>query len=233
MDKVQLLGWIFLVFHAVLIPRGALRTRRHLAQHPVPPDLGAHLLRVILSQVLLVTLSLVVAWGTWIRVFMPPRLTWVDAALGAGALALLVAIAQVFWRDTVDRGEPRVAYLSPRTPRERVLWVLVSLAAGIGEEITYRGVLFIVLLRITGNPWAALAVSAAIFTLAHLQQRPAGLAVIALGAVLCQLLAMRTGSLYLSMALHTLYDVIAGFTYARLVARREARRAETAAAATG
>ena len=229
-DRVQLLGWIFVFFHAVLIPRGAWRTRRHLATHPVPKDLGAHLLRVVLSQALLVTLSLVVAWASGIRVFPPVRLSWADAGLGLAALALLVTIAQHFWRDTVARGEPRVAWIAPRNAHEKAMWVLVSLAAGFGEEITYRGVLFIVLLRILGDPWAALAASAAIFTLAHLQQRRAGLVVIALAAVIAQLLAMRTGALYLSMAVHTLFDVIAGFTYARLVEAREARAGAVAAA---
>ena len=54
-------------------------------------------------------------------------------------------------------------YLVPRSTREVVLWMLLSMTAGICEEIIFRGYLQRQLAALTGNVWAGIAVSGLIF----------------------------------------------------------------------
>jgi membrane protease YdiL (CAAX protease family) len=133
--------------------------------------------------------------------------------LGAAMLVVLITLMRPMWRKRVEERARKVWLFMPRTPRERALWVGCSLAAGISEEATYRGVMFVILWRLTGNPVAAGLISAALFGISHLLQGARSVAIIFGIALAFQALAWVSGSLYIGMAVHALYDVTAGFFY--------------------
>jgi uncharacterized protein len=95
------------------------------------------------------------------------------------------------------------------------MWVALSLSAGVGEELVWRGVLPSLLTLVSGSLAVGIALSVASFALAHAIQGLRSVLAIAAIAVAFHALVFISGSLYVAMAVHFVYDVIAGFTYAR------------------
>ena len=96
----------------------------------------------------------------------------------------------------------------PRT-RYQLLWgVGVSIAAGIGEELVYRGYLLPYFESIMPMS-AAMFVSSVIFGLAHLYQGVSGVITSALIGFLFSLLYLTTGTLLWPILLHALMDISA------------------------
>ena len=106
----------------------------------------------------------------------------------------------------------RLRFMLPITQAERRWWIVLSLSAGICEELLYRGFL----LHWLSGEWpggfrlglpAAWALGALAFGLAHLYQGWRGaVASTAMGLVF-GLLAIATGNLFLPMFLHTVIDL--------------------------
>lgn len=100
--------------------------------------------------------------------------------------------------------------LIPRSPEERRLFVGVSVVAGVGEEIVYRGYLVAVLSGPLGGPWTALLVSSLAFGTLHGYQGGGGIVRTGLlGGVLGTGLVV-TGSLWPAIVAHTLVDLVGG-----------------------
>lgn len=99
----------------------------------------------------------------------------------------------------------------PRTKRQLCWGLLVSIFAGLFEEIAYRGYL----MAYFGSwldPWGALAASSLLFGLAHLYQGKWGVPTTALLGALLGWLYIETGSLLLPILLHIAVDVSAMVT---------------------
>lgn len=79
--------------------------------------------------------------------------------------------------------------------------------APITEEFIYRGVLFLGLRRHIG-PWAALAVSSVLFGVVHWQYDWMGILGVTMMGVTSAALVWRTGSLFPSMVLHGVFNLI-------------------------
>jgi membrane protease YdiL (CAAX protease family) len=167
------------------------------------------------QQGIFLTVSLVVARFEEVPLFppsLPPWSSWLAGLLLFGASWMAM---RPLWRAAVARGEPQARLAMPTNSRERWMWAGVSLAAGIGEEISYRGVMFGLLTRLTGEPLLATAGMAALFGAAHVVQGWRGIAVTTGYAVAAQGLVMWSGSLYVAMAWHVAYDLVAGLSYGR------------------
>lgn len=97
----------------------------------------------------------------------------------------------------------------PQTTTERVAWVLLSISAGVCEEVLFRGFLIRYLTQIGGGMplVAALVASSLIFGLAHLYQGVKGVVGSAVGGLALGLLFLLSGSLLASVALHILLDL--------------------------
>jgi uncharacterized protein len=120
-----------------------------------------------------------------------------------GGIALPSASASR-WR----RLMPDFAALAPVTKRERLLWVLVALSAGICEEIVFRGWLLFSLHNIAGlQGTLLLATAAAIFGLAHAYQKITGVILTTFVGLLLCVLYFKTGSLLVPIVLHCLIDL--------------------------
>lgn len=161
-------------------------------------------------------MSLLVAYAFRFRLFPAVVPGATDLLLGLVVTAALVLFMRPRWDAAVRAGDRRLYFFMPRGAKEKSLWVAVSAAAGFGEEVTYRGVLYLLLHLLTGNGWIAALVSALLFAAGHAFQSRASMVIIFGFALVFQGLAIGTGALYVPMLAHFLYDVVAGFTYAKL-----------------
>lgn len=207
-------GWYHLAFFCLFLPWVAVRSRRKLTERGYPAR-KPFFVSVILQQTIFATISLVVAYLERIPLFPAQFPAPMAVLLTCILLAGSVTAMRPLWRDAVERREPRTQLTMPADAVERRLWVGVSFAAGIGEEISYRGVLYALLLRLTSDPLTAAVAAAAVFGAGHIIQGWRAVGITAIFALIAQSLALYSGSLYLSMAWHVGYDIVAGLTYAR------------------
>jgi membrane protease YdiL (CAAX protease family) len=105
---------------------------------------------------------------------------------------------------------PLLRELIPRTGREKRLFVVLSLAAGIGEEVVYRGYLLAVLAPVFNGPWTAALVSSMAFSVLHAYQGPVGLVRSGLLGFLFAAAFIVHGSLWPVMAVHVGVDLVSG-----------------------
>jgi membrane protease YdiL (CAAX protease family) len=103
-----------------------------------------------------------------------------------------------------------IHYLIPQTLSERLTFAVVSVTAGICEELIFRGFLIAALRPATGSVALAVAIAAAAFGAAHAHQNVSGgLRAALLGLVLSVPLLV-TGSLYPAIAAHAVVDLLGG-----------------------
>ena len=121
-----------------------------------------------------------------------------SAVLTLGALGIILVFREV--ARVLDVAEtPLLRALLPQTPRERTLFGVVSLAAGTGEEVAYRGYLIPVLATVTG-----LGPAAVLSTLVF--------GVLRTGVMGAMLAAgfLASGSLWPPIIAHVVIDLLAG-----------------------
>lgn len=161
------------------------------------------------------------------------RRAWEDGELPVTGIITGIAIAVLarpiaigLSRTLADKflaGIGDLAPFLPRTKRALAWGIAVSLAAGICEEIAYRGYLMPYLeayFPLAG----AIAVSAVLFGLAHIYQGALGtLATTIMGATFAGMY-LATGSLWPAIAMHALIDISAMLTGYLAWRRREEGR---------
>ncbi len=111
--------------------------------------------------------------------------------------------------------------LLPRTAEERRLFAGLSLAAGWGEEMAYRGYVPAALVLAGLGPWTAMAGAALAFGVLHAYQGPVGVVRTGVVGFLLGVSVILTGSLFPAMVAHALLDLILGLVVGpRLLADR-------------
>lgn len=212
---------LFLLFFLVLVPWGAYRSRSVLARNPALPRV-VYLRNVVGQQVAFLVFALLVAWHDQIAIpvgRVDPLAIGVALVLLLGAVALL----RPYWIRKVEADDPHLALFAPQTREERRWWVAVSVAAGISEEIVWRGVMLAVLWWVTGSWLFAAVISSLMFGVAHSLQGWRSAALIAVIAFGMTLFVRWADGLLLAAAMHAGYDVVAGFSYGRMVEDRTAK----------
>ncbi|MEJ2677718.1 MAG: CPBP family intramembrane metalloprotease [Gemmatimonadota bacterium] len=111
-------------------------------------------------------------------------------------------------------------FLLPRTRRERLLFVGVSLSAGIAEELVFRSFLIPALQAATDSLWLAVAFSSFAFGLIHSYQGTSGALRASCLGLLLAVPFVATGSVLPSMAAHAALDIIAGLWLGDWLVRR-------------
>lgn len=137
-------------------------------------------------------------------------------------VAMMVVVSRVKARrdargagDQKPAAEPRgqmkaILPMLPRSAAGRRGWAMLSLSAGVTEEITYRGLLLLTLAVAlpSTTPRVTLLIAAAVlFGLAHWYQGWTGIVSTALVGGVMAGLYLSTGSLLVPMILHTLIDL--------------------------
>jgi membrane protease YdiL (CAAX protease family) len=170
---------------------------------------------MLLPQVLLGALAIVTGFVEDVELF-PRHLPALSSWFAGGAfLAVSLVLVRPHWRRSVVEHKSTWRLFAPATRRERNMWVALSLSAGIGEELVWRGVLPALIAAVTGNFAIGIGLSIVSFALAHAIQGLRSVLAIAAIAGVFHILVFVSGSLYVAMIVHFVYDVIAGFTYAR------------------
>lgn len=136
---------------------------------------------------------------------------WTTALVVTG-LALVVVYRQV-GIVLGARESALLRTLMPRTAKERGVFAVLSVAAGVCEELAYRGFALTTLAVLTGTGWAVLATSV-VFGVLHAYQGWLGVVRTAsLGGVLA-VGFVASGSLWAPMAAHVILDLILGIVLA-------------------
>jgi membrane protease YdiL (CAAX protease family) len=129
-------------------------------------------------------------------------------------LALLFVVAlrgcSLLLQHLLGQSSANTAFLLPSGPLELLLWTGVAIAAGVCEEIVYRGYFQPQLWALCGNLPLAIALQSLIFGIAHVYQgwRPA--IITAVYGLAFGLLAAWRKSIIPGAIAHSLIDVIAG-----------------------
>jgi membrane protease YdiL (CAAX protease family) len=199
--------------YLLVAPLFAVRRYRRLIQRRQtdPTVLRRYYLRMILTLGIFVTLTLTaVALSTGLRV-ADIGLAWPHGPAVPGmsaVLALLVLLLAPVSRPARRRATPTMAPgLWPDTRAERWWALVVSFAAGIGEEVMCRGLLVTAGLSL-GVPVVEVVVATSLlFAWQHLYQGRNGVfATTIIGGVFA-VFYTQTGSLLFGVILHVLLDV--------------------------
>ncbi len=135
--------------------------------------------------------------------------SWVGGLVGLGLLAVLAL--EPLDRQVTDGSSDIVNQLLPRTPREKRAFAGLSVAAGVGEELAYRGYALAALEPFVSGPWSAAVVSTVPFALLHTYQGSVGTLRTGLIGFAFAGSVVVTGSLLPAIFAHTLFDLLAGF----------------------
>ena len=211
-DAIGPLGFWYLALFGALIPFAAIRSGRRIDEYPLPPK-KRYFVSVIIQQLAFLAATLITAHYLGVDVLRRYRPTLAHLGLSLAALIAAVALLRPTWRDQVTKRARRIYLVTPVDRADHLLWVVISICAGIGEELTYRGVMFWLTVWLTSSVPVAVAFCAVSFAVGHAVQGWRSVAIIGVFATGFHALVLATGSLVPAMAVHALYDIIAGFSY--------------------
>ncbi len=137
--------------------------------------------------------------GVWREVLVG---LWIFIPLYLG-VALIGALLQQGGLSGMD--EPPT-YLIPRGTGEYLLAFIFLIVVAVTEETIFRGYLLLRLGTLTGNPGAAVVLSAVIFSVGHGYQGTAGVVAVGLLGLIYALIYLWRGSLIAPMVLHFLQN---------------------------
>lgn len=201
---------VFLAVIWILVPLLAAASREVFDSTEIEIDRHPFYAEAILVQLLLLLLAMWAARSTEIRLTYLTELDGVSLVSAVAVLLVAIAAFLLSWRYASDVRRSRLLKIVPKTPSERAVWSVVSLAAGFSEEIIYRGVLFGLLAIWTGNWLVAALLASVAFGLAHLAQGVVSAIAVAVFGFVLQLLVAQSGALALVIGVHFVYDLVAG-----------------------
>lgn len=176
--------------------------------------------------------ALVTLWLVFGRSWADLGIRWtnpVRLAVAAVSGLVLLWITNRLITSLASRGPDAIAdeigdahVLVPRTWRELRWYRVMSINAGITEELVYRGFLLWYLQQYVGLVWAA-ALAVLIFTVAHAYQGLANVPALAVASVCFVGLYLGSGSLWVPILMHAVLDIRQGDVLAPVLAASEPR----------
>lgn len=212
-------GAVFLFLVTVFLPYAAVRGALRVRKPGATPTRAQHLASVFVTQGMGLFVAMMAATYEGIRLFPPPNIGWKNVAMTIAFLAPTLGTLPLRWSWRSREDKQRMMWMLPNRTSDLAWWLVVSLVAGVVEEIVYRGVMLELWERVLGAWWPAVLVCSVAFALAHYVQGPRTVAVIALMAVGNHLIVRASGDLYTAMAIHFVYDLLAGVVLLRLAKR--------------
>jgi uncharacterized protein len=135
--------------------------------------------------------------------------------IGYAALAFaMIHVCCALIGDLSHRDPQQTNALFPQLPSGALaitVWICVSLAAGICEEIVFRGYLQRQFAAMTGRPIVAILAQAILFGIGHAYEGPGAVASIVVIGVILGALATWRGNIRAGILVHVALDVLAGF----------------------
>jgi membrane protease YdiL (CAAX protease family) len=162
---------------------------------------------------LLVSPESIAAWLPAPALFAPFLFVVLASFFILALLPFLQSLRGLRWRRAyaaaIRREFARIPGFVPNDATERGVWIVVSLTAGLCEEILFRG--FLIRFLHEGAPalpiWGALAVSCLCFGLGHAYQGAKGVVNTTIAGLGFGLLFLLSGSLVPGIVLHALIDL--------------------------
>ncbi len=206
--------YVFLI--GVLLPVLCVRSYFRLKSGGRFPSKPTYFKNTLISLGVILALAIAVWRSFGLPIFPVYTIRLKDLAIGLGTVLVFALAMYPRWKYKVIHSREEVFRRVPQDTNEMGWWIAVSVMAGFAEEFAYRGVLFGILIYRNPNWWAVAILCALSFALAHAIQGWSGAAIIFVMAIIFQGIVLFTGTLYIAMAAHALYDIIAGFAYLRL-----------------
>ena len=141
------------------------------------------------------------------------RAVLVDILLALGIWALWMGISFGLQRFAGPNHAASISPMLPRGAAEALLWVMVSISAGISEELTFRGYLQRQFTALTGCVPVAFILQILVFGIAHAYQGAQACLACALYGVLFTLLALWRKNLRPGIIAHAWTDAVAGLLW--------------------
>ncbi len=132
---------------------------------------------------------------------------WVVAMV---VLAFTARLLNLTGGNQLEEVRRQIGFLVPRSTLEIELWILLSVTAGICEEIIFRAYLQRQMAALTGNVWVGIAVSGLIFGSAHGYEGAGRMVLVGIYGMMFGLLAHFRRSLRPGMIAHAFHDGIMG-----------------------
>lgn len=187
-----------------------------------------------LGWLIFTSIGVIALWGfagrPWEGIAIDLRLDGPNIFAGALTLAVVIMLVRqtVALRtyteadaDLYRQFGPLRPFL-PHTPGELRLTWLLSIGAGVGEELLYRGYLIWYFSALT-NPVFGVILSSILFGLGHAYQGTAGIIRTGIMGLVLALVVVGTGSLLYAVIVHAVVD-ITSFTAAYYVLKRMRER---------
>jgi len=134
----------------------------------------------------------------------------VDAGCALGLWGVWMVVDKGWDRWLWSGHAASIQSLLPQRPGEILLWIVVSVSAGICEEMVFRGYFQKQFTALTHSTWIALFLQAALFGISHGYQGVEACLRIAILGVLYGLLALWRRSLRPGMIAHAGSDILSG-----------------------
>jgi len=209
------LGRLHLLVFCIVLPVGAVISARQLERNPLPTRERFYV-SVLIQHSVFITLSILVVIAEKIGGWHLPANPVAAIVVSILFLAVMLAIGVPQWRRSVIERERKVYLFMPSGAHEKTLWACISVAAGVGEEITYRVVLWNLLTTVIGpDPLYSAVVASISFALGHFVQGWKSILAIFVFALGFHWLVWFTGSILPAIVIHTVYDFTAGMMYRR------------------
>jgi uncharacterized protein len=234
--------WLIFFVLSVLVPwRGHARLRELLAKPQV--DSRERLALYISTIVFQWIAAAVAGWRAWARGFTRAQLGLaLDHAATVAALAVAGAalLGGLQWlnlrrmsrilRENRGQMQALAERILPRTPVERLTFLLLAATAGLCEEFLYRGFAMAAFSRAGLPVWLIVLCSSVLFGLAHLYQGKGGFVTTTMLGVIFGTARASWISLAPVMIWHMTVDCLAGIAGPKYLLSEDAGDAVTSAA---
>jgi len=203
-------GQFFMVQVLITAPAlGIFSYLRIRSGKPLPPKRRRYR-SGLLIQALLLLITTVAAREQRVPIIAGPR-----PGPGAWLIAAAILLATGFrTRRALPKLSPsrmeRIRIILPDEASQMPYWVAISAMAGITEECAYRGLAFRFLTENHGSVPLALALCIVSFGVAHMAQGWRGVLGTSIVAAIMHATVFLTGSLYLAIVTHAVYDLMVG-----------------------
>jgi membrane protease YdiL (CAAX protease family) len=213
-------GWVFLFVTMVFLPYAAIKTSVRVREPGGAPTRPRYLFSVFVSQSLLLFPALLAARYDDIDLFPVPHIGWWNIAMAITFLVPALGTLPARWNWRSGKDKERMLWILPNRIQDLSWWIVVALVAGITEEIAYRGVMQQLWQRQSGSWSLSAAICSLTFALAHFVQGWRAVALIVLMTFGVHVIVLASGDLYTAMAIHFIYDLLAGIILL-ILARRD------------
>ncbi len=202
-------GQQFMVWVLIFIPILGIVGYIQIRKKPLPLKPKRYR-RVLIGQAGLLVITMLAAREQRVHILAGPFPSLTVWLVAAGFLLIMGLRLRQAWANLSPEGLERARILLPDHPSQMRLWVAISAMAGITEECAYRGLAMRFLTDNSSSFWLALLLCVSAFAIAHAIQGWRGILATAIIALLMHGVVYETGSLYLAIVVHAVYDLMVG-----------------------